>query len=507
MTEEVVKKVKEYIVKQGLIRRGDKILLGLSGGADSVCLFYILTVLRKELAFDLRTVHVHHGIRPEAEEDVLYVEKLCEEEGIACKIFREDVPVYAEKYGLTEEEAGRKIRYRDFEKALQEWENENIYRGKTDRKPEEEKNSPNIENIRKEAGRYKIATAHHADDQAETVLFQLFRGSGLSGMRGILPMRGNIIRPLLCLSRRETEAFLTEKGISWREDRTNTLEEYSRNKIRLKILPYAEKEICSGAVRHIGKAAEILREAERYIRKQSQEAFRRVVKEEGEDFLVFRIPELLREDAFLQKQVILYGLEQITEARKDIGSVHVEEITGLLQKQGNGEIILPGGLSVRKSYQELFLSGRKDGILQDCLPTEKRHLFGQKEPEIKMEIFSLSDKEELSRRFLVSDSSEIMSCIPEKMYTKWFDYDKIETSPKLRHRQSGDFFTFDDGLHHKSVKQYMIEEKIPAMIRDKIWLVADGKHIMWIPGGRISTYYKVTGHTKTILQMEICEGK
>lgn len=172
-------KVKNFIEEQELIRKGDKILLGLSGGADSVCLFYLLLSLREKLGFKLRAAHIHHGIRQEAEQDVLYVTMLCEKEGVPCDIFREDVPTYAKEQELSEEEAGRLLRYLDFEKSLTAWQQEEGG----------EKTS------------YKIATAHHENDQAETVLFQLFRGCGLSGLRGMLPQRENIIRPLLRLSR------------------------------------------------------------------------------------------------------------------------------------------------------------------------------------------------------------------------------------------------------------------------------------------------------------------
>ena len=340
------KKIRDFIQKEGLIEEGDRILLGLSGGADSVCLFYVLLGLREELGFELRAVHVHHGIRGEADEDAAYVERLCEEEGVFCYVFREDVPGFAKEQGLSEEEAGRILRYRDFQECLENWETEAEY-----------------------TCRYKIATAHHENDQAETVLFQLFRGCGLSGLRGILPERGNIIRPLLCLSREEIEGYLREKGIFWCEDKTNASEEYSRNKIRHRILPYVEAELSKGAAAHIGKTAQIVREAERYIRRQTEAVYRRVAAEQDES-LVFDITLLLKEDIFLQKQLILYGLERVSAARKDIGAVHVEDILRLVRKQGNGELDLPGRVQVRKVYQRLLIAreGRGDerGSMPEC---------------------------------------------------------------------------------------------------------------------------------------------
>ena len=480
-------KVREFIEKEKLIQKGDRILLGLSGGADSVCLFYLLLGLREKLGFELRSVHVHHGIRRQAEGDVSYVMRLCEKEDVPCCVFREDVPAYAKENGLGEEEAGRILRYRDFRKCLEKWEREDAGQS-----------------------RFKIATAHHENDQAETVLFQLFRGCGLSGLRGMLPERGNIIRPILCLSRKEIEAYLRKKGICWREDETNASEDYSRNKIRHQILPVAEAEISRGAVSHIGKTAQILREAEGYIKRQTKDACERILS--GPDgFWVLDLELLLREDVFLQKQIILYGLERVLPARKDIGAVHVEDILKLVQKQGNGELHLPGGTQVQKIYGKLVIFPENGEKRQAALPFFLQEaggfLYGEKKPLFRAEKFDLSDEETVKRCFGIQNLSEIMECIPEKTYTKWFDYDKIKTSFCLRHRESGDYLSIDQAMNHKSLRRYLIEMKLPASCRDRIWLFADASHVIWVPGGRISSYYKVTKQTKTILQIEICAGE
>ncbi len=494
MAEKILGKVTAYIKEHDLIRAGDRIIVGLSGGADSVCLFYLLASLQEKMGFELRAVHVHHGIRPEAEQDVSYVEKTCREKGISCSVFRENVPAFAKEHGLTEEEAGRMLRYRDFRKALAQWEEEETegrHMSTGERRGQE-----------RMACRYRVAVAHHLDDQAETVLFQLFRGSGLAGLRGMLPARENIIRPILCLSRKEIEEYLREKGIFWCEDRTNASEEYSRNKIRHKILPYAEKEICEGAAGHIGKAAEILQEAERYIRKQTKEAFVRTASKWQGAYIVFDIPKFLKEDVFLQKQLLLYGLELVTNARKDIGAIHVEDLWKLVRKQGNGELSLPGEMIARKSYQKLFIMPKEERAgesdIQDMFMQDKGFLYGEAEPGTETELLYLPEDSEQKKQFF--------KAIPEKTYTKWFDYDKIETPYLLRHRQNGDFLTIDGRMNHKSIKDYMIQEKIPAQVRDKIWLLADGNHIMWIPGGRISAYYRITEQTKTILQITIRNG-
>ena len=493
------KKVKEYIEKEKLIKKGDKILLGLSGGADSVCLFYLLLGIKEELGFKLRAVHVHHGIRVEADEDAAYVEALCEKEGIRCFMFKEDVPAFAKAQGLSGEEAGRILRYADFDKCLRQWQEEDgeeSYKG----------NLP---------CRYVIATAHHKNDQAETVLFQLFRGCGLAGLRGILPGRDNIIRPLLCLSRGEIEEFLREKGIFWREDRTNQEEDYSRNKIRHRILAYAEREINGNASAHIARTAEIVREAERYIEGQVQEAYNKTAKEQG-GMVIFDIPALCREDVFIQKQLLLSAFGRILASGKDIGAVHVENVLKLAEKQGNGSLFLPDGVQVRKSYQKLVFSGKNGGErtgeeqgekLSEVLLEEKGFLYDEQMPVIKTERIDLTKEESVKKRFALREISEILHYIPQKTYTKWFDYDKIKMPFSVRHRESGDYLTINEEMEHKSFRRYMIEHKIPVSYRNRIWLLADGSHVIWVPGGRMSAYYKVTTQTKTILQVEICRGE
>lgn len=480
----VEKKVKAFIREQKLIEKGDRILLGLSGGADSVCLFYLLLGLRDEFDFKLRAVHVHHGIREEAEEDAAYVKGLCKKEGIRCHIFREDVPSRAKERGLGEEETGRMLRYADFETCLRSWQEENG----------------------EDLLRFKIATAHHENDQAETVLFQLFRGCGLAGLRGILPRRERIIRPLLCLSRKEIEQFLLERGVLWREDKTNQAEDYSRNKIRHRILAYAERELNFDAAGHIAKTAEIVREAECYIERQVKEAYEKTARE-GEGFVAFDIPSLYREDIFLRRQLMLRGLERLLAARKDIGAVHVEDILRLAKKEGNGEISLPGGIRARKSYRKLVLflkeGGDADRMLSALMFEGKHFLYGEEAPVMETLFIDLAEEKNMPEPFDTGKISEILRSIPQKTYTKWFDYDKIKMPFSVRHPESGDYLTIDERMNQKSFRRYMIEDKIPAPYRNRIWLLADGSHVIWVPGGRMSSYYKVTAQTKNILQVKI----
>lgn len=491
MDQRIYRKVKAYIEKHNMLAPGDAVVMGVSGGADSVCLFLLLCELAREIELQLMVVHVHHGIREEAEADVAYVERLCAEYKIPFELVREDVRALANREHLSEEEAGRMVRYRAFENALAK-----------------------LCGVGNRNG--KIAVAHNANDRAETMLFHLFRGTGLAGMGGIRPVRDGVIRPILCLERKEIESYLKERQISFCIDRTNMDDTYTRNRIRNHILPYAETEICKGAVAHMCETADILQDAEKYIRKQTSEAYKRCLEKDGEGRLSFYADMLQREDEFLRKQVLLMGLERMTQGRKDITSVHVTDILGLIEKKGSKQISLPYGLIVRKEcskesgkeYERLIFHKQETGCQK-----EAELMLPKVEPGIPGEYIiqglgkvtlTLLEREKLPEESEIADFFEGKSqIIPQKSCTKWFDYDRITKSLSFRTREKGDYLTINEKMSKKSLKEYMIGEKIPKDKRDKMYVLADGSHVLWMPGYRISEYYKITLRTEHILQVQI----
>lgn len=470
MEEQLYRKVHTYITKYHLIGAGDRVLAGVSGGADSVFLFFLLLRMQKELDFQMQAVHVHHGIRPEAEKDMEYVKEICEKNQITCHVFRENIPELVCRSGMTEEEAGRKVRYDDFRLTLKKWR-------------EAEPEIPE--------GHFKIATAHHMGDQAETVLFQLFRGSGLTGLCGIRPENEGIIRPLLCLTKQEMEQALTEAEIPFCLDETNLEDYFSRNKIRHKILPYAEKEICEGASEHIARTAEILQEAEQFVIKETENAYRTICT--GDCRLkMIRTDEWRALDPFLQKEVLLRMISEIGSGRKDITFRHLEEVEKLLDSGKNAVLSLPYGIFAETVYQSLyFYRDRKDAeekILQDYC--------GRK--QVPMDFFA-EEKPVLSR-----ERVDFIDKIREDRYTQYFDYDKINSNLVVRHRKQGDYFFIHSGSQKKTLKEFMIESMIPRKFRDRLWLIAEESHILWIPGYRISEGSRVTGETKNIIKLQLC---
>lgn len=462
----MVTKVLAYMEKYRMIEKDGTIIAGVSGGADSVCLLFVLLQIRKQIPFRVVVVHVNHGIRKEAEEDAAYVAELCRRESIPFYLIEENVKGYAEAHGISLEEAGRIVRYDAFQSIL-------------DREDM--------------TGSGRIAVAHNSNDRAETMLFHLFRGTGLTGASGIHPVNREIIRPLLCVSRREIEEWLSCQGISYCVDITNEQDDYTRNKIRHHILPYAEEYISTEAIAHMSTAADHLLSAEEYIRSQVSTAMERCIEIIDPDEVKINIPEFEKENDYLKGWMVMSCLQKMQAAR-DVGAVHVENICRFLLKAGNGEIHLPEGIVVYKSYEKGMIV-RKDK--NTTVETEEKY------PEYKVQGEGRWELKGIGAVEITVFPYEKTQNIPQKTYTKWLDYDKITKSIVFRTRKTGDYLTVNKALNRKSLQDYFVNEKIPREERGQLYVLAEDSHIIWIPGYRMSEYYKVSEETRNILQISI----
>ena len=477
-----------------MLQAGDRVVAGVSGGADSVCLLFLLLEWQKEVPLDIAVVHVDHGIRAEAGEDARYVEQLCGEWGIPFFLTRADVRDRARLEKCSEEEAGRRTRYEAFEKAAKDW------------------------------GATKIAVAHNSNDRSETQLFHLFRGSGIRGLASILPVRGRIIRPILCLERPEIEAFLTEQGIAYCRDATNDEDDYTRNRIRHHILPYAEEHIVKGCVAHMNQTAELLAETEDYLEIQTKEAAKQCMKQctsktdidgrketaqaDSRDSAIHIMTEpFLALHPVIRKRLLYEEVKRLSPGQKDITYQHIQELLTLFTKEGNRQICLPFGIRGRRQYNEVLLTVDRtggDGPEETARQTEQSLLLPSAPGQtVRLECaqgileFSLSE---------LSDNLEKNQEVPTNQYTKWFDYDKIKKCPVVRKRQTGDYLTIADGrggMLHKSLKSYLVDQKIPQAERNRLSILAEEEHVLWVVGYRISEYYKVTENTKRILKVQL----
>lgn len=482
--DKFVQKVIETIGYYRMIEAGDQVIVGVSGGADSVCLLTVLKRYQECCPFSLAALHVEHGLRGEESlEDAAFVEELCKEWQIPCDVVYVDVKTQAKKAGQTLEEAARKLRYDAF----------TCY-GQT-------------------LGADKIAVAHNQNDQAETVLLNLTRGSGLRGLGGMQPVRTmemetgrkdiSIIRPLLFVTRKEIEQWMQDQGYAYRTDRTNLETDYTRNKLRLEVLPKLEQEINRETVRHMAEAAVHLQKAEAFLRKAAVEKQQQCVSWEREGQAVIDLPLFLQEDRLMQEYILRLSIEQLLRGRglKDYSAFHIEELMRLAQMDCGKRMDFPGGMQGVRQKQKLVLD-RREKILEENTPDGKR-----KEEE---ECLMLSQSGKYCFRgskFQVNylDNTENMQIFPEKKYTKWLAYDTITGDVCLRTRKTGDYLIVNQTGGRKKIKDYMIDLKIPREERDQILLVAQGSHILWAVGYRISEGAKVTAKTKKLLKIQMTE--
>ena len=463
------RETEDFMVRHGMLRENGRILAALSGGADSVCLLYVLAGMREKWNLEIRAVHVNHGLRgQEAERDQAFSESCARSLEIPFSCVKVDVRELAVREGLSEEEAARNLRYQAFEEAAGHW--------------EEEDGAPVL-----------VAVAHHRDDNAETVLHNLFRGSGLRGLSGIRPVRGRIIRPLLWAGRREILEFLQAESISWITDSTNRSDAYTRNRIRNQILPLICGQINSRAPEHISQAAERIGQADAYLESQAEAWLKenRADLPMGAGFIGADAAALSRQPEIIQAYVVRRMMEETGEGMRDLSGVHVQAVLALLKKQSGSRADLPGGLWAFRQKDGIFL-GR---CRPDCTLEAAARMSGGCAEKIE------PTKLEFETFFLEKGMK-----FPQKQYTKWFDYDKIQGALSVRTRQTGDYFLLPGG-GRKTVKSYMIDQKIPAGIRDRIFLLAEGSHVLWIIGWRISEGVKITSQTRRILQVHVSGGK
>ncbi len=325
----IKEKVEKYIKEKGMLAAGDHVLAAVSGGADSVCMLMIL----KELGADLEVLHVHHGLREAADEDEVFVEALCGKLGVPFLSIRVDAKACAERDHISTEEAGRRLRYGFFEKRAAELESE----GK----------------------KVKIAVAHNMDDNAETVLFQLFRGSGPKGLGGIAPVRDRVIRPILCLRRSEVEEYLGRAGVGHRTDESNETDDYARNRIRHIILPAANEQINARSTEHVAACASMIREAEDYIADELKRA-RAGCARMTDGVMHVDKAGFLGLHPYIQKRFLLNVMQEVCGSARDISAVHVRLFAELFTMETGKVLDMPHRMLAKCEKKEILLMNKQD---------------------------------------------------------------------------------------------------------------------------------------------------
>lgn len=455
-------KVLEYVQKENMVAAGDRIVVGISGGADSVCLICMLDAIKEQYNLELVAVNIEHGIRgQESLEDTEFVKQLCKSKNIPCRAFSYDVPELAKQWTVSLEEAGRRVRYQAFNQVAME-----------------------------KAGT-KIAVAHNANDNVETIIHNMARGTGLAGITGIPAIRGAIIRPLLCLERREIEEFLTGLGQNYRNDSTNQSTEYTRNRIRHGIIPQLST-INEAALRHITDLGNEAGEIEDYLKNEAEQIYNRALVRKDKE-IVLSTEKITLQPDFLKGLIIRHAVNELTGSLRDISRSHLKAVAGLLSAETGKSLNLPGNLVVQKSYNRLIITYENN---------RKNELDEEKEIKLNLPGQTMVGNMNINASFPVRKEY----IIPKSTFIKGFNYDRIKGGLKLRHRQNGDSIIIDEQGRRTKLKDYLINEKIPVQDRDKLWLLCDEEEIIWIIGLRISEFYKIEADTQRVLHIEVTGG-
>ena len=480
------------------MKYGEHIVTGLSGGPDSVCLFHVLLSLQEELDLKLYPVHINHKFRPgAAERDQDYVENLCAEHGIRCTTVVRDCGKLAAELGMTDEEAGRKVRYDAFRSVAEE-----IAAGRDGESPV----SP--EHI-------KIAVAQNANDQAETILFRLLRGTGPDGLAGIAYSRSEgrfrVIRPVLDITRSEIESYCRDNRLDPVIDHTNSETVYARNRIRLELLPLLERDYNPGIMSTLVRLGRIAADDKDYLWQQTEETYRQAVITEGEDSVALDLDKVRTGHRAVRHRLLMKALE-ITGLGSDVTEERLAAADRIIEgdpDSGMKRVQLPGGYEIKTSYGRV-ICGRslqssrnaddQGGPVRNSEKlspnTHKKHENENKKPEIRAEL-----TEDMER---INEAVKAFAEGRRPAGAAVFDADKLHGDPEeilrsltIRHRREGDYINLRGG--RKKLRKLMIDMKIPADERDSIWLLAAGSEVLRMAGRRYAEVYRPDSSTKRLL--------
>lgn len=467
----MIERVINYIEDNSMLQKGDKVIVAVSGGPDSVCLLHLLNELKSIFNIELYAAHVNHCLRgSESDEDEKYVKRFCDSLGIAVHCKRIDIEKYAKEKNISCETAGREARYGFFAELMEE------------------------------LGAQKVALAHNSNDQAETILMRIMRGTGIEGLRGILPVRDGIfIRPILGTTREEIENYCIEKNLNPRIDKTNLQNIYNRNKVRLELIPYIQRNFNKDIISVLNRLSVLINKDSEFLEELAEEKYHRYCLCKDNSVIIDK-SAFLEKDAMLTR-IIRKAITKFSGNLNDIESIHIYDIISL-QKTGTGrKISLPRRITVENIYEDIIIkkADSETNIKQSIL----RQLVDKKDLTLLKEGCQeyISELSINIRMQVIPNNSKID--FKAEVLTKYFDYDKIKDDIIIRTRREGDRFIPYGMKGSKKIKDMFIDLKIPKDKRDSIPLLCFGSEIIWIIGYRVSDNYKITKETRNILEVRI----
>lgn len=453
------------IIRENLIKKGDKIVLGVSGGPDSMALLYSLYNMKDELQIELVAVHINHGVRGfEADSDEEYVKDICEKLDIPFYCKRVDMDAYAKQKKMSSEEAGRELRYAFFSEVLQKVMGD------------------------------KIAVAHNKNDQAETVMMRFLRGTGIEGLKGMQYKIGNVIRPLLDVERKMIEEYCMSNNISARTDKTNFQPIYGRNKIRLKVIPYIEDNINKGIIGTLTRTASIMKEDNEFLNDCAKAKFDYVCTVKPKSILI-DVDKFTTLHKAMKSRILRNAITIINGSSKNIGLKHIDNMIEFIEDGESGRIHdTTMNLELLKKYDACILRNKK-------LKVTKNQHDKQIVSKLESGLNSCCDSFDCNIVINVNDIQKI-DFKSNHRFIKYIDYDKIKGDLYIRNRKPGDKFIPFGMKGNKKLKDYFIDNKVPREERDNIPIIVDDKNIIWVIGYRLSDLYKVDKNTKNVMSIQ-----
>ena len=476
-TKMLEKKVLETIEKNDMLSSNDKILVGVSGGPDSVTLLKILLSFQEEYNLSIYIAHLNHMLRgKESNRDAEFVRNLAQDLNLPCEVEACDLTKIAQKRKLTLEEAAREYRYMFYFKTAEKF------------------------------GVDKIALGHNADDQVETVLMRFLRGSGLEGLMGIPPVRGKIIRPLIECSREEIEDYCQEHKIVYRIDSTNKEAIYFRNKIRLELLPLLAHEYNKNIKDVILRLRIIISEISEYLQQKTETIFKKIAALEDQGKVIINLEKLNSLPLVFKRRIIRKSIKVVIGDLNSISFAHSDEILRLIENHsGEKEIYLPHNLRIKKVYNQLIIYKNKIFKLHHPAGASTLWKYNLSVPGCT-EIKPLDIKVETK----ILDFVDVKTSLyynREKFgskFAEFIDYNKVKYPLKLRNRRTGDRFYPLNMKGEKKVKDFFIDNKLPKSKRDLIPIFVDrDDKIVWIVGMRLDDRVKITRDTKKVLHINL----
>jgi tRNA(Ile)-lysidine synthase len=450
------------IKKHSMLYSGDGILVGLSGGPDSVCLLYTLNQLKPMFSLRLNALYIDHRMRPsETEEEISFCARLCRELAVPFTSKSVDVKGHAKEHGMNVQEAARNLRYRLLEEHAHE------------------------------CDAVRIALGHTADDQAETVLMRLLRGSGPTGLGGMPPCRGTVIRPLIETTREQIEKFLKEEEASFVIDSSNAKKDYFRNSIRLGLLPEI-KRVNPDIVNTLTRMAEIFRDEERYFDILVTKSLMKMISRKKENKVELFLSPLEAMDKVIMRRVLRRIIDE-TRGLREISFSHIEAIMDLIRNgQSGARIYLPGGIRIIKDYSTLIMTSEPPLVLAAStlsVPGETH----------------LKEAGMLVKAGILDRSGDLLEGTARD--TVFLDADRLSFPLIVRHREKGDFFYPAGFGKRKKLQDFFVDEKVPRDERDRTPLLVSGEEIACVLGLRCDERFKVGEETKKVLKLELKKAR